>query len=469
MKNIMNSKTSEFVFSAPAYLCLISNGRLKTVKELRLLTNKIITDGVNRARSLLKEIDYPMMMSLLFNAFTEKGFCQRILEADKFGFDNLYSDSGGLQIITRGLSANSQAKEEIYQIQAQTDLTMCFDEIPIKSVRATHRASYTDRVFIHDDLQMCAKQTSKNVIEQVDAFRKMNSKTKIFFIVQGNTFDDMAEWFEVATKTIPEDYWDHIGGVAIGGTCIGAGQREDVEKLAVYRKLRDEFDPRYVKKHLHALGVGSASRLIPMIILRNTGFIPEDTHVSYDSTTLSMAYIFGNFINEFGEYVRDTPYWEDTFKDYYQMITPVLIDNGFSQDEMDHYYPIILKDMLCHDKVYANHPDDRLRVAHQTVRTLTNIFQIVRFTKNLHRYYLNWDQMSDPIGMLKQVTDMDSFFEWESEYAYRLMSKRVTRKKASVLEETLGIVSQSSIGDKSMLPRQVTKRSKASLSTFWEG
>lgn len=82
----LNSLTSEFVFSAPAYLCLISHGKLARDKELRDLTNAIVTDGVFRVKEMLKEIDYPMMISLLFNAFVEKQYGVRIKEANNFRF-----------------------------------------------------------------------------------------------------------------------------------------------------------------------------------------------------------------------------------------------------------------------------------------------------------------------------------------------------------------------------------------------
>lgn len=81
---VPNSFTSEFVFSAPAYLCLISTGRLATDKGLKNLTDTIVTDGVQRVKEMLKEIDYPMMISLLFNAFVEKRFSDRITSANNF-------------------------------------------------------------------------------------------------------------------------------------------------------------------------------------------------------------------------------------------------------------------------------------------------------------------------------------------------------------------------------------------------
>lgn len=461
----LNSLTSEFVFSAPSYLRIITHGRLRTVPSLKELTDTIVTDGIMRIKEELKEIDYPMMISILFNAFTEKNYLERILTSGKFGFDRVYADSGGLQMITLGLTANHQAKQDVYAIQAKTDLAMCFDEIPIKNEKMVGRAGYLDKVFMYEDHAKCAKETCYNVMQQIDYFRKVESQTKVFFIVQGNTYSDMSEWFEIATKTIPKDYWDHIGGLAIGGVCLGYGQREDVEKIAIYRQLRDDFGVEYTKKHLHILGVGSVMRLQPLIILRNTGLVPEDTHVSYDSTTLSMAYTYGNFMDKDGDIQRDTPLWEKNFRHYYDTITPIYLDYGYTQDEIDSYYNRTVKDMLCHEKIYSDHEDDRLRVFHHCFSALSNVHQIINFTHNLYRIYKNWDKGNDPIGMLKVVKSIDDFYEWEKVYGPLVPSKRLTRKRASLLEE---LVDSRVGGEKVLMPKVANKRSKATLSDFWE-
>ncbi len=465
MKNVINSKTSEFVFSAPSYLRIITHGRLRTVPSLKELTDRIVTDGIMRIKEELKKIDYPMMISILFNAFTEKNYLERILASGKFGFDRVYADSGGLQMITLGLTANHQAKQDVYAIQSKTDLAMCFDEIPIKNEKMVGRAGYLDKVFMYDEHAKCAKETCYNVMSQIDYFRKVGTSTKVFFIVQGNTYSDMSEWFEIATKMIPSDYWDHIGGLAIGGVCLGYGQKEDVEKIAIYRQLRDDFGVEYTKKHLHILGVGSAMRLQPLIILRNSGLVPADTHVSYDSTTLSMAYTYGNFMAKDGEIQRDTPLWEQNFQNYYNDITPIFLDHGYTEDDIVSYYDRVVQDMLCHSKIYCDHEDDRLRVFHHSFSALSNVWQIINFTHCLHRLYQNWDQGNDPIGMLKLVKDLNSFYEWEKVYGSMVPSKRLTRKKASMLEE---LISGETNGEKVVMPRVTNKRSKATLSAFWE-
>lgn len=213
------------------------------------------------------------------------------------------------------------------------------------------------------------------------------------------------------------------------------------------------------------MAFGAVNRLLPLIILRNSGFIRPDTHVSYDSTTLSMAYIYGRFLNDDGSFKKKDPAFVNKFRFYYDQITPVFIEHGFTESEMESFYIPILKDLTMENKIYAGHDvDDRLRMALQGVRVLTNIFQIVKFTNLLYEMYVNWDKGTDPIGMLKLVKDIDSFYDWEKTYAHLIPSKRITRKTSSLIEQMV----DSNTIDLSKINRiSSIKKSKATLDEFW--
>lgn len=428
----MASYSSEYVFSAPAYLGILPNGNIRTEPELFKQANDIVTAGVLSIKEELKEIDYPMMVSLLFNAFTERKFGPRIELGHGYGFDRIYSDSGGLQIITRGMKITPELKKQVYGVQSKTDLAMCFDHIPVRAESAGHRQSTLNKTFHFEDFEKCAIETAQNVKEQIETFIKMGCKTKVFFIVQGNTLDDMMLWFRIATEVIPYDLWDRVQGIAIGGACMGTGQLEDIEKLIAYGRLKQEFDSHYVKNHLHVLGVGSINRLYPLVILRNTGFIGPEVLVSYDSSTLSMSYIYGTLTDANGGYVKTSPIWEPAFKMKYDKVGMMLKDFGFTQAELDEFYPRIVSDMLCHDKVYAKDENDRLRLASHCIKCLINIFQIKEFTQSMYNMDLNWDKDSSPIGMLKQVKSVNDFNHWKAQYAYAVPSQRITRKGRSL-------------------------------------
>lgn len=428
----MATYSSEWVFSAPAYLGILPNGAIRSDPSMFKMANDIVTAGVLSIKKELLDINYPMMVSLLFNAFTEKKFGDRIALGGGYGFDRIYSDSGGLQIITRGYKINQELKNQVYEIQSKTDLAMCFDHIPVRAESAGHRQSTLNKTFHYEDFERCARETAHNVKEQIEMFVNLKTHTKTFFIVQGNTLDDMMLWFKIATEIIPKDCWEKIQGIAIGGACMGTGQLEDIEKLIAYGRLKKEFDPCYVKNHLHILGVGSISRLYPLVILRNTGFIGPEVHVSYDSSTLSMAYIYGTFNDSIGGFIKSSPVWEQTFKFYYDKVGMILKEFGFSQTELDEFYPIMVSDMLCHKKVYANEENHRLRLASHSIKCLSNIFQIKEFTQSMYDMDLNWKNDASPIGLLRQVHTIEDFDKWKEQYAYAIPSQRIVRKGRSL-------------------------------------
>jgi hypothetical protein len=423
-----NKQSSEFVFSAPAYLGILPNGSVRSDPHLFKLANDIVTAGVHSIKNEIGRIDYPMKMSLLFNAFTEKEYGNRIKLGKNYGFDRIYSDSGGLQIVTRGMKITPELKKQVYKIQTTSDYAMCFDHIPVRTENAHHRHSVSTRMFYFEDFEKCATDTANNVKEQIEILSDLGSDTKVIFIVQGNNLEDMVLWFRIATSIIPKDYWEKIQGIAIGGACFGTGQLEDIEKIIAYGILKREFDPVYVKNHLHMLGVGSVKRLFPFVILRNTGFIGPEVHVSYDSSTLSMAYIYGTLVDHIGEFFKKSPVWQESFKTTYDKIGNILKEFDYTQNELDAFYPELVSDHLCHNKIYVTNENDRLRVASHCFKCLFNIFQIKTFVKSMYDMNLIWNKGNDPIGMLKHVTTVNDFNDWKAQYGHAVSSKRIVRK-----------------------------------------
>src|SRR5215471_113146 len=73
-------------------------------------------------------------VSSLFNAYTEETEVKEISTLSRMGFERLYADSGGLQIVTRGSEITPKIKNDIYRVQTNADFAFCFDEIPLKIV-----------------------------------------------------------------------------------------------------------------------------------------------------------------------------------------------------------------------------------------------------------------------------------------------------------------------------------------------
>src|SRR5665213_159353 len=53
-------------------------------------------------------------ISILYNAYTEKRLSQEFAKMDNFGSKYVYSDSGGLQIVTAGKPMNDEIKNDVY-------------------------------------------------------------------------------------------------------------------------------------------------------------------------------------------------------------------------------------------------------------------------------------------------------------------------------------------------------------------
>ena len=235
-------------------------------------------------------------LSLLFNAFTEDDF-QDIVPA--YGADT-YVDSGGLQIITQKTAVlNDDTKEGIYKVQTKGDFAMCFDEIPLyiddSKKGASARTDMDGKVIIGDEVYDKGVATGVNIKNQIEAFKRLGSDTKVFVILQGNTPQDWLDFCDGIFSQIPTEYYDHIEGLSIADTCIGNGILEAADMISIIPKLNC---PDVFKKRLHLLGVGSINRLIPILVMIEAGLLPEDTHISYDSTSISSSHAFGRYLSK---------------------------------------------------------------------------------------------------------------------------------------------------------------------------
>ncbi len=246
---------------------------------------------------------------LLYNAFTEAGFGPNLKKVN--GIDSIHADSGGLQIITQGLTATDEIKKKIFKNQATyADLGMCFDEIPIKTVGATSgRNDTTNRFFDHENLVAMATQTGKNIESQIDVYLEEKSDCKPILIAQGNCYDTYMEWVDTILKAIPKEKHQYIGGVAMGGAALGTGSLEDIERAFIYSQLQIE------KTHLHVLGVGSIKRMLPYVTFMNNGLYGNSS-VSYDSTTHASGIELGNYFSD-GSMMTFTRHFNKTYHKMY--------------------------------------------------------------------------------------------------------------------------------------------------------
>lgn len=222
---------------------------------------------------------------LLFNAFQEVKNGENVNRIT--GLDSIHADSGGLQMITRGMTATEADKVAVYKTQARlSTIGMCFDEIPVDITESSSRNDYGGRFFNPDRLEECASQTGRNIAKQIEVFLELESECKPFLIAQGNCYDTYMKWTETVLKNIPKEHHKHIGGIAMGAAALGTGYLEEVEKAFICSQLPVDTNS------VHILGVGSMSRMIPIISMIRGGLY-DGKHVSYDSTTHSSAVEMG--------------------------------------------------------------------------------------------------------------------------------------------------------------------------------
>lgn len=266
----------------------------------RILHKSVLSDpvAIDLVNSYLSSINNKNnhKFSLLFNAFTEKSFGNVFKENYAKSLHSIHADSGGLQIITQGKSITPELKDSVYRVQAQdSDIAMCFDEIPVGTVGTrSNRNDTANRFFDADNLEIYARKTGQNIKRQIEVFMEEKSSAKPMIIAQGNCYETYMRWIEYILKEIPSSYHDNIGGIAMGAAALGTGHAEDIQRAAFATKL-----PFQMKKpYIHILGVGSVRRLLPYIALIKSGYYPNKIHLSYDSTTHTCGPTLGSYYKE---------------------------------------------------------------------------------------------------------------------------------------------------------------------------
>ncbi len=247
----------------------------------------------------LKTQEPDIDIGVLANAYSEPKDLEEFHNILRPRGVKVYSDSGGLQVITIGAEITPELKKDIYHRQAMySDFALSFDEIP-KSVlsRSNSNSSFgLDDVWVDEWFKKKAIESGQNIAEQIRAFKKDPACTsKILFIIQAKNFEAAREWSWFMLQEIKKepDYEKYIGGLALGSTPAG-GPRYLADFLLRFQKELD-FLPLEWRKKVHILGAGSVSRIISSLVVPDSYFLPG-TIITADSTTQTRAMIFGNFL-----------------------------------------------------------------------------------------------------------------------------------------------------------------------------
>lgn len=362
---------------------------------------------------------------LLYNAFTEKNFAKSM---KMFGVDSVHADSGGLQIVTQGLTATPETKDSVYENQAAyADLGMCFDEIPVKTAGAVSaRNDVLARFFDMDGLEQAARQTGRNLVRQIEVYQNAKSTCKPILIAQGNCYDTYMRWTDWLLEEIPDDMKPSIGGVAMGAAALGTGPLEDVERAFIYSKLNIE------KTHLHVLGVGAIRRILPYLIFIKTGLY-ENATVSYDSTSHSSGIELGSYYSNIGlkKFTRSYSYVHDLI---YADALPIA---GVDLSEKE-----FLRILNTGRKKYSEIGGDETTFF--KVRLSAIVAGVINFCKDVDKLleskkalqgYLAGNTTLTPLNSLFDVETIDQYNKWKASAGRYLKTSRIRSAAPGSLED----------------------------------
>ena len=382
-------------------------------------------------------------VGILYNAYTEKNLIDQMKTFNNLNSEHVYADSGGLQMVTTGKTITEELKNQIYVNQAYADYAMCFDSIPLYSTSLiqtrNERSNIQNKVFDQSNHHQSAINTGQNIRKQTDYFRSIGAKTKVIIIVQGNNYQDMINFFKgIESCLIPESY-NNISGLAVADTCIGNGELESIEMLRAAKHI-SEFCHENVKKHLHVLGIGSISRMKPIVYLINSEYLKEFKKISYDSSSHTCTFNYGllklnGTCKPLGTHKgsKVINHFSNVYDKYHESISKYISKEEFINSLFDETgkwtYSLIKKNNTSKEIPEKNSVVYLCNMMH-------TFYQIENFIHNIDKMF------EDKLGKVKKGTlsDMafnsllnvkteDDIIKWLDNNKYNIGSNRINRKE----------------------------------------
>lgn len=410
----MTKPTLEYILSGSSYLGF---GQEKVTKDLSPFFLEVMD-------SFKSQTDHKF--GILFNALTEEKNGENIHTHLKDSLDSIHADSGGLQMVTLGMEVDSSKKSEIYSIQSRyATVGMCFDEIPVRTTANVSVTNYTSKKFHIEDLRKCAEETGRNIVTQIEHFQNSGSECKPYLIAQGNCYDTYCQWVQYAMSVIPDDMKPYVGGISVASTSFGSGELEEVEKAFITPHLPYEFN------NVHLLGVGSLSRMMPILMLIKSGLY-DGKHISYDSTTHSSSVEKGKHYTLNNGVLTPITYEKHLSPKHFSMSSDVSRCFGELVDEA------LIRKVFTNG---AGHFRDRGEINDFFKgKILSCMASILNFCKTVDEVVSINTPASKFVGnklyleSLTQVKTLDDYRSWQHNFGRHLKSNRVSRVEPSNLD-----------------------------------
>jgi len=241
---------------------------------------------------------------VMWNALTEEPGLKDIVSNNII----VQADSGGLQVVTRGLGDDDSVKLGVYKNQLdECDYAMSFDKMPIQlrdDASGLIKMNHSTKIFVRELIYPSGRESGFNIKKQIETFIKSKTETKVMVILQGYELEEYNEYargvfsvFNELSKEDREEYYKHIAGISLGTTAVIS-----------YFNMLDMFCrapvdltnvPKQFCNTIHVLALGGISKL-GVIFALNENFFGKDIHYTFDSTSMVSAPTFGKY-TEVGE------------------------------------------------------------------------------------------------------------------------------------------------------------------------